>query len=526
MRIQSTLGPLKVLNAHLNTYPTPINLSYAYNFGSLAGIVLFSQIITGILLAMHYVGHVDLAFASVVHLMTDVPSGMILRYAHANGASLFFVVVYIHILRGIYYSSGNQPREAVWITGVVILLVMVITAFIGYIYYSQKWIFNDAIILNLIKTACRLKIQFISFLGENSPPVALKLNLRFNFNARARRFVSPPPYSGGLTNLRPSLREGGRQVLHLLSQRQEVHRSPSGSPFALAKGDATCLNLLDGVYKLHLCCIAPLPITLNTKDHIKINITPVKSYYNLHLTETQLKIQKENSKKAGVYLIVNNVNSNFYVGSAITNRINTRFRNHCIHLKSSNKPLLRAIRKYGIQNFSFHIVEYFKGFVHKENLKLNHLKLLELETYYISSLKPIYNILTIAGSSFGYKHTEESINKIKSNYSQVRKDTIGNLNKGKPLSNDTKNKLKSIALNRFADKDFKDEFLLMNKYNLFKGKNVILCSMAGNTLSEYSSIQQVSQVFSCDRKTVRKYLNSGKLFKKLGYLKIKPSTNE
>ena len=133
MRLQHKLGPLKVLNQHLNTYPTPINLSYAYNFGSLAGVVLASQIITGILLAMHYVGHVDLAFNSVVHLMNDVPSGMILRYAHANGASLFFIVVYIHILRGVYYSSGNQPREAVWITGVVILLVMVITAFIGYV---------------------------------------------------------------------------------------------------------------------------------------------------------------------------------------------------------------------------------------------------------------------------------------------------------------------------------------------------------------------------------------------------------
>jgi len=438
MRLHHRLGPLKVLNNHLNVYPTPMNLSYAYNFGSLAGLLLASQIITGILLAMHYVGHVDLAFNSVIHLMNDVPSGMILRYAHANGASLFFIVVYIHILRGVYYSSGNQPREAVWITGVVILLVMVLTAFIGYTINSQKWIFNDAIILNLNKTPC--------------------------------------------------------------------------------------FNVFDGVYKLHLCCIAPLPITLNTKDHIKINITPVKSYYNLHLTETQLKIQKENSQKAGVYLIVNNVNSNFYVGSAITNRINNRFRNHCVNLKSSNKPLLRAIRKYGIQNFSFHIVEYFKGFVHKENLKLNHLKLLELETYYISSLKPIYNILTIAGSSFGYK--QKSINKMKSNYSQERKDTIGNLNKGKPLSNDTKNKLQLIGLNRFADKAFKDEFLLKNKDNLFKGKNLILCNMAGDTLSEYSSIQQVSQVFSCDRKTVRKYLNSGKLFKKLGYLKIKPSTKE
>ena len=133
MRLINKLGPLKVLNQHLTVYPTPMNLSYAYNFGSLAGIVLASQIITGILLAMHYVGHVDLAFNSVVHLMNDVPSGMILRYAHANGASLFFIVVYIHILRGVYYSSGNQPREAVWITGVVILLVMVLTAFIGYV---------------------------------------------------------------------------------------------------------------------------------------------------------------------------------------------------------------------------------------------------------------------------------------------------------------------------------------------------------------------------------------------------------
>ncbi len=133
MRLNNKLGPLKILNQHLVIYPTPLNLNYMYNWGSLAGIVLGSQIVTGILLAMHYVGHVDHAFQSVQHLMTDVPSGMILRYAHANGASLFFTVVYMHIFRGIYYSSGNQPREMVWITGVVILLLMIITAFIGYV---------------------------------------------------------------------------------------------------------------------------------------------------------------------------------------------------------------------------------------------------------------------------------------------------------------------------------------------------------------------------------------------------------
>lgn len=150
MRINHKLGPLKVLNQHLITYPTPTNLSYMYNWGSLAGIVLGSQIVTGILLAMHYVGHVDHAFASVIHLMYDVPSGMILRYAHANGASLFFTVVYMHIFRGMYYSSGNQPRELVWITGVVILLLMIITAFIGYVLpWGQMSLWGATVITSL-----------------------------------------------------------------------------------------------------------------------------------------------------------------------------------------------------------------------------------------------------------------------------------------------------------------------------------------------------------------------------------------
>lgn len=138
IRFSNKLNSLKLLNNHLVVYPTPMNLNYSYNWGSLAGIVLSAQIITGVLLAMHYVPHVDYAFASVQHLMTDVPSGMLLRYAHANGASLFFIVVYMHIFRGIYYSSGNQPREIVWMSGVVILLLMIITAFIGYVLpYGQ-----------------------------------------------------------------------------------------------------------------------------------------------------------------------------------------------------------------------------------------------------------------------------------------------------------------------------------------------------------------------------------------------------
>ena len=153
MRCHHKIQLLQVVNQHLVGYPTPINLNWSWNWGSLAGVLLMSQMVTGILLAMHYVPHVHFAFASVQHLMTDVPSGMILRYAHANGASLFFTVVYMHILRGIYYSSGNQPREMVWVTGVLILLAMIVTAFIGYVLPWGQMSFWGATVITSLATS-------------------------------------------------------------------------------------------------------------------------------------------------------------------------------------------------------------------------------------------------------------------------------------------------------------------------------------------------------------------------------------
>jgi ubiquinol-cytochrome c reductase cytochrome b subunit len=123
----------KVINDHLIDYPTPSNLNYLWGFGSLAGLCLVVQIATGIFLAMHYTPHVDLAFLSVEHIMRDVEGGWLLRYMHANGASMFFIVVYIHMFRGLYYTSYSSPRELVWCLGVIILLLMIITAFIGYV---------------------------------------------------------------------------------------------------------------------------------------------------------------------------------------------------------------------------------------------------------------------------------------------------------------------------------------------------------------------------------------------------------
>ena len=144
---------LAAVNDHLIDYPTPSNLSYWWGFGSTAGICLILQILTGIFLAMHYTPHIDLAFLSVEHIMRDVEGGWFLRYMHANGASMFFIVVYLHLLRGLYYGSYTSPRELVWIVGVVILLLMILTAFIGYVLPWGQMSFWGATVITSLASA-------------------------------------------------------------------------------------------------------------------------------------------------------------------------------------------------------------------------------------------------------------------------------------------------------------------------------------------------------------------------------------
>ncbi|KAI3837075.1 hypothetical protein MKW98_005408 [Papaver atlanticum] len=142
-----------VLNQHLIDYPTPRNLSYWWGFGSLAGICLVIQIVTGIFLAMHYTPHIDLDFNSVEHIMRDVEGGWLLRYMHANGASMFFIVVYLHVFRGLYYASYSSPREFVRCIGVVIFLLMILTAFIGYVLPWGQMSFWGATVITSLASA-------------------------------------------------------------------------------------------------------------------------------------------------------------------------------------------------------------------------------------------------------------------------------------------------------------------------------------------------------------------------------------
>lgn len=145
---------------HFEHYQTPKNLNYAWNLGSIAGLALVIQIVTGIFLAMHYTPHVDYAFDSVQKIMRNVNYGWLIRYMHAVGASLFFIAVYLHIFRGLYYGSYKAPRELLWQIGLVIFVTMMATAFMGYVLpWGQMSYWGATVITNLFSA--------IPFVGES-----------------------------------------------------------------------------------------------------------------------------------------------------------------------------------------------------------------------------------------------------------------------------------------------------------------------------------------------------------------------
>lgn len=136
--------------AHLVDYPTPVNLNYWWTFGAILAMMLMVQIVTGIILAMHFTPHVSLAFDSVEHIRRDVNYGRIIQGSHAVGASMFFFAVYIHIFRGLYYGSYKAPREILWILGVIIFVLMMATAFMGYVLpWGQMSFWAATVITNI-----------------------------------------------------------------------------------------------------------------------------------------------------------------------------------------------------------------------------------------------------------------------------------------------------------------------------------------------------------------------------------------
>jgi ubiquinol-cytochrome c reductase cytochrome b subunit len=164
MRLLKQNSLLGLVNSYVVDSPQPANLSYAWNFGSLLATCLGIQIVTGIILAMHYTPNVDLAFVSVEHIMRDVNYGWMIRYIHANVASFFFIFVYLHIGRGLYYGSYKSPRVLPWSIGVIILVLMMGIAFLGYVLpYGQMSLWGATVITNMLSAIPWIGQDFVQF---------------------------------------------------------------------------------------------------------------------------------------------------------------------------------------------------------------------------------------------------------------------------------------------------------------------------------------------------------------------------
>lgn len=214
-------------------------------------------------------------------------------------------------------------------------------------------------------------------------------------------------------------------------------------------------------------------------------------------------IKKENIGKSAVYLILNNLNLDFYIGSAVSindksNHIYFRFRNHFFQShKNTNSYLYRAVTQYGSHNFSFHILKYTEI----ESTR-------EWETYYINKFKPEYNILAIGSDTLDYKHSSDTKYKMKKNYSLERKERIGNLNKGKNLSQYTKNLISWAAKARCSSKEYLDK--LSNKFKKSKSKKTaVYDSLTKDLIKIYPSAKELSKNYPVDYRTIRRHLKNG-----------------
>jgi group I intron endonuclease len=484
MRILKSHPLLKILNSYLIDSPQPANISYLWNFGSLLGLCLGIQIVTGVTLAMHYTPSVLEAFNSVEHIMRDVNNGWLVRYLHSNTASAFFFLVYLHIGRGLYYGSYKSPRTLTWAIGTVILIVMMATAFLG-LSNSPKWY------------------------KQNNNTYKNNKN-KNNFNKR---------------NYTTETNTG--EYSKVLTEFLAIKR-----------------------------------------------LKPEICFEDLQLQEIKDKIIKYSKNKAGIYLILNKVTKDFYIGSATTDKLYSKFYKHLISLDGS-KVIKKAVRKYGIDNFGFIVLDLFPEQVNKENNKM----LLDIEDYYLKCLLPNYNILPEAGYNFGYDPTEldrklmkpnarklEILSRLKIYYTnsiildRIRNHALTNMAdlyqslesnnlsnvkdktykkiieralSGSPdlytpftdrnnydlanLKDNTSETIKYEGLSTGSYIDRKQIANLKNKYIL-----IVLYNKNGTIYGEYSSIEEAANSVNCAVKTIIRALKSkSKILKRTWIVKYK-----
>lgn len=181
MRIRKENSIISIINSTIVDLPSPSNISYLWNFGSLLGLCLVIQILTGIFLAMHYCADTSVAFSSIVHIMRDVNYGFILKYLHANGASAFFICVYIHIARGLYY--GSYLKHHLWFSGIGLFLIMMLTAFIGYVLpWGQMSFWGATVITNFLSAVPYIGNDIVQWVWGGFSVSGVTLNRFFSLH--------------------------------------------------------------------------------------------------------------------------------------------------------------------------------------------------------------------------------------------------------------------------------------------------------------------------------------------------------
>jgi group I intron endonuclease len=343
-----------------------------------------------------------------------------------------------------------------WSIGVIIFLLLIITGFLGYLT-SLKW-------LN-VSNLSQINIQS-EFLSQTSLLMSTIVS------------ISSTPSSGGGGTAGSSSTSGGGGTAGSSSQ----DNSPN-------KEDNPQLSYWLNHY----------------------NICPIIIYESLYKDEIKENIKFETSKKAGIYGIFNIKTGDFYIGSAITNKFYSRFYKHLIKGIGS-KYVNNSVKKYGLENFAFVILEFFPEEVTSKNNK----DLMSLETKWIKTHYPSYNILLEAGNSFGYKHTEETKQKMKNNYSDERRNQVASINMNKPLSDHTKNLIRERAL--IMSNETKD------KIRKTLSKSVTIYNLDSSVYMAFPGLYEMAKYFKCDTRTINKAIKNNKLFKKQWHVKFDKPT--
>lgn len=274
--------------------------------------------------------------------------------------------------------------------------------------------------------------------------------------------------------------------------------------FPLSKNNVKCFSTFSSALNVKPDNFNNVP-QKHSKDVLDFlndnNLKPVNIYENVSDKYVQNRILDGTKNIAGVYLILNKVNLSCYVGSASTGKFNARFRKHLFNF-SGSKIVKAAVKKYKIENFVFMILHIFPETVTKENNK----KLLDLEDYYLKLLLPDYNIVTEAGNTFGYKHSEITRIKMRDNYSVERRIKVGDLNRGKPMSEVHKTNLKIAAFTR-KKPTYSDKALANMKK---KSKSMIVYNLDRTVYGEYPSITEAAKSLRCNMKTISRALSTPK----------------